>query len=281
MKIWYKHFMNYEDKKKFLPKDATFDDHKKSMDGYDSSKGYGSKEDYFRVHFYNEHPRLRRYHAYLKVHLKKDDEILSVGSGRCVNELLLAEEGFNIMCSDLEQPCKEETMRLFPCVQFMKYDVTKGPTARKFNCIFSLSMFYLFDEKQLLNVFENIANSLEPGGNFIFDPGGAKNNIITRLIDDFICPVETWLIKILQKVIKKKDCVVTKKHQGYRATNKEIISIANRAGFSLCDIKTDDYFTEFGMRSILFSRLPKGLVGLLGRSVPYVRMFCFKKKRKI
>jgi len=278
MKTWYKYFINPGNEKKFIPLDATFDDHKRSMEGYDSSKGYLSKEEFFENYFHRAHLRHKYYHDYLKAHLKKEDDTLSIGSGRCVNELLLMEDGFNITCSDLEQPCRRETMRLFPRLQFMNYDVTKGPASRKFDRIISLSMFYLFDNAQLSEIFKNVADSLRAEGTFILDPCGAENNLGTRLIDDFICPSEMALIKILKKIFRGEDCVVAKKHQGYRTTDAEIISIAKRAGLDLCDMEKYDYFTEFGMRSNIFGRLPKRLVGLLGRAVPYVRMFNFKKE---
>jgi SAM-dependent methyltransferase len=276
MKTWYKYSLNYDNGKKFLPKDETFDDHKKSMQGYDSSKGYCSKEQFFKVYFYDGHSRHRDYHDYLKKNLKKGDEILSIGSGRCVNELLLTEEGFNITCSDLEQPCQRETMWLFPHLKFVKYDVTKAPSDHKFDSIVSLSMFYLFDEKQLFEVFKNIADGLKHGGIFVFDPGGAEDNLLTKLIDDVLCPFEAYLRVISHKVLKRENCIVTKKHQGYRAANDEIVSMANKAGFRLCDIKTDDYVTEL-RRIRFFELLPEKFVGLFGRSAPYVRIFNFKK----
>ncbi len=277
MKRWYKYLLNYDTDRKFMPKDEAFEDHKRSMKGYNSSKGYSSKEDFFTVHFHGAHPRHGHYHGYLINRLKKEGDILSIGSGRCVNELLLMEEGFAVTCSDLEQPCQQETMQLFPHLKFMKYDVTKGSASRKFDSVISLSMFYLFDEEELLRVFKNVRDSLKSGGTFVFDPGGAENNLITRIIDDIICPSEMLMLKFLKKLLRRENCVVTKKHHGCRTTDAEIISIARRSGFDLCDMKKYDHFTEFGMRSIFFGKMPKKMVELLGRVVPYIRMFCFKK----
>ncbi|MFA5142594.1 MAG: class I SAM-dependent methyltransferase [Candidatus Omnitrophota bacterium] len=277
MRSWYKYFINYNTEEKIVAKDASFADHKKSMEGYSSAKGYGSKEDFFRTHFLNAHPRHRYYHDYLRTHLNKADNILSIGSGRCVNELLLAEEGFSITCSDLEQPCMGETARLFPGMRFMKYDVTKGPVEDKFDSIICLSIFYLFDKTMLAEVFRNVSDSLKPGGSFIVDPCGAENNVWTRIIDDIICPLEMVLIMFLKRLTGKRRCIVTKKHQGYRTTNAELTAIAGKAGFRLRSIEKYDHFTEFGMRSNFFSRLPKGIVRLFGRGAPYVRMISFEK----
>lgn len=277
MKKWHKYFLSYENEKKFLPRDETFDDHKASMHWNDSDKGYGSKEEFFKIYFYGAHPRHRFYHDYLTRKLKKEDEVLSVGSGRCVNELLLMEEGFNITCSDLDRVCQKPAENIFPHMKFFKYDAARGSCEHKFDCVISLSVFYLFDKDELLRVFAHIADSLKAGGTFIFDPGGAENNLLTKMIDDFICPSEPNLVRIARKVIKGKKSFVTKKHQGYRTTNGEIITIAGKAGFQLRDMECGDYMTEL-RRSIFFQKLPDSIVGLLGRTAPYVRMFNFKKQ---
>jgi len=278
MKTWYKYQLNYKDKARFFPKDSSFEDHKRSMQGYDSAEGYGSKEDFFKTHLYNAHPRHRYYHDYLMTHLERSGSMLSIGSGRCANELLLMDAGFNIICSDLEQPCREETMRLFPRLRFVKYDVTQGPVPGNFDTVISLSMFYLFNDKQLAAVFKNVAGGLRPGGSFILDPGGAEDNIGTRIIDDLLCPVEARSIRVLQRILKKKECVVAKKHQGYRRTDAEIVSIAGKAGFRVSDTKKHDYFTEFGMRSVFFGKMPRRVVEFLGKAVPYLRIFSFRKE---
>ena len=151
MRKWYKYILNYENNKSLLLKADTYSLQEKSM-SYNLNNGYGSKEEFFKTHFYNGHPRLGYYHDYLRQNLKKENEILSIGSGRCINELLLMEEGFDITCSDLDQPCREETLKLFPGLKFIKYDVTSEPFKRKFDCVVSLSMFYLFDEEILAKI---------------------------------------------------------------------------------------------------------------------------------
>ncbi len=258
-----------------MPRDETYSLHEKSM-GYNLDNGYNSKEDFFKTYFYNGHPRLKHYHNYLNQNLKKEDEILSVGSGRCINELLLMEDGFNITCSDLNQPCREKTLRLFPYLRFVKYDVTSNPFKYKFDCILSLSMFYSFNENELLRIFKNISESIKPGGRFIFDPGAAADNFTAYINDEVMCKCEANLIWMIQKLRRRK-CVVTKKHQGYRSKNEEIISIADKAGFTLYDLKCNDFSTEIGKRSILLGRLPKKIINVIGKLVPYVRMFTFVK----
>ena len=275
MRKWYKYIVNYENNLRSLPKDKTFCEHKEWM-GHDSGRGYNSKEEFFRTHFYNGRPQVRHYHDYLRQYLKKEEEVLSVGSGRCINELLLIEQGFNIVCSDLDQPHREETLRLFSNLRFINYDITSSPFSYKFDSIICLSIFYLFDRDQLFMAFKNINGSLRPGGKFILDPGGATDNLITYINDEIICKYEAYLLHMIQK-LRKRRCVVSKKHQGYRTTNKEMILIAKKAGFTLSNLESGDYLTEIGKRSMLLQRFPERIINAIGRFSPYVRMFTFIK----
>lgn len=274
MRKWYKYILNYENNLRLMPKDSNYDDFKKTM-GYDSDIGYGSKEEFFRVHFYNAHPRFRHYDNYLRKNLEKGKEILSIGSGRCINELLLMKDGFNIICSDIDLPCREKTLGLFPDLRFVKYDVKSSPFGHKFDAIICLCVFYSFNEDELLRVFKNASGSLKSGGKFIFDPGGAVNNIFTYINDEMICKFETNLLYIIQKV-RQRECVVVKIHQGYRSKNEEIISVARRADFSLHGLECSEYSTEI-RRSLLLNRLPMQAADVIGRLFPYVRMFTFVK----
>lgn len=276
MRIWYKYFLSHAGGQRYVPKDETFDDHKRSMQGYDASRGYSSKEEFFKTYFHEAHSRHRDYHDYLAGTIDRSARILSIGSGRCVNELMLADQGFDVTCSDLDWPCREEAARLFRDMKFTRYDATRAPAHSSYDCVVSLSMFYLFDREQLVKVFANIAGSLRPGGLFILDPGGAQDNLITRLIDCVICPLECAMVKLLLGILKKKRYIVTKKHQGYRTTDRDIVSAAGKAGFELRDMRTCDYLTELH-RSRLFEKLPDALVGALGRSAPYIRIFKFRK----
>ena len=51
---------------------------------------------------------------YTKKHLLKKGRILSIGSGRCISELPLINDGYNIICSDMEIPkCYEASKKIF------------------------------------------------------------------------------------------------------------------------------------------------------------------------
>ena len=69
------------------------------IDGYGVDDSYQSKESFFHKYFVD---RYVDWDNYLRRNLHKDEEVLSIGSGRCINELKLLNDGYSISCSDLK-----------------------------------------------------------------------------------------------------------------------------------------------------------------------------------
>lgn len=281
MRRWFKYLLNCSDNVKYLPIDQSFEDHARTMGGYTSDIGYTSQDDFFQVYFYNGHARLKAYAQQLSTKLERGEKILSIGSGRCVNELLLMKEGHDVICSDLTQPCKEATMKIFPNLHFVEFDIISSPFRQKVDSIISLSVFYLFDKDMLQTVFKHVAMSLNKGGKFIFDPGGATNSFWTRTMDEVICKYEAYLKAFLFGLLGRKNCVVTKKHHGYRNTNQEVVAIAESCGFKLVGVHCSDPITEveraWFLRHLVKKYSPlRRLICKFGSMMPYVRMFAFK-----
>lgn len=266
MRKWYKYSLTDDT--------ARYDNYGNPVNNYPENR-----DDFFRMYFENgqRSVRFRHYHNFLQRHLHKDEKILSVGSGRCVNEVLLMEQGFNIVCSDIKQPDSKETFKLFPRLCFVRHNIKTHSFICRFDCIISLSLLYLFNEQELPQVFQNMADSLEPGGRLIFDFGAAEDNIFTYLLDEGICKLEMGSRQLLHYVTGRKRNTLLKRHHGYRTKNKEVISIAEGAGFVLQSLTTADYLTE-PKRSIIFNKLGEKTLGRMGKFVPYVRMFVFAKK---
>lgn len=75
---------------------------------------YADKDSFFRRFFYGE-VRIGDYDTFIRKRVKKSEEILSIGSGRCANELMLMEDGYDLVCSDLESPYFiQAALELFP-----------------------------------------------------------------------------------------------------------------------------------------------------------------------
>lgn len=263
-----------------------------------------NKDDFFKNYFYNYADRvsaadknvkrysrinkktinrLREYDRILRQYLQKDKMILSIGSGRCINELLFIDQGYDLVCSDIEMPDWELAKRIFPDLRFIKLDIRSAVQAQMhqgYDFIIALGVFFLFDNEELLTAFRNVAQMLKKGGRLIFDFGGARENFPTLIIDEILCKYETKA-RFFIKQLKNRKCVFTRMNPGYRRTDNEIISLAGEAELKFLSLITSDYDTEI-TRSILLSRLAnrggifRKIVRKLAESIPYVRMFSFE-----
>lgn len=285
MRSWYKYSLDQSFKGRvFTPRERTYSEHAKTMGGYCSDSSYASKQDFLNKYFFNYHlSRLERYCEFIQKHLDREKEVLSVASGRCALELYLTDRGYRITCSDQEiLAAHEQTKALFPEFKYIKYDVLSHPAGQKYDTILALSLIYIFDEKELERFFGNVSASLEEGGSLILDSAGSPDNFLSYIIHDVVLKYETLLRRSV-KFIKQKSlpglCI---KHAGYRRSDYELIEIARRHGLELAAQENYAFLTEF-LRSWFFtlmirhSRLSKKILCAIGKNVPYIRMFNFRK----
>ncbi len=285
MQKWYKYFLdNTKPEVSCLPIDKHFNEHAKAMGGYNVDESYSNKNDFFEKHFHNFHDgRLICYDKFIRKHLKKWEETLSIGSGPCSNELYLMEDGFNITCSDLESVNYEETISLFPNFKFVKLNILEGASERKYDTIVCLSCIYLFDDEELSSFFKNVSKSLNPKGHLILDSAGSSDDkILSNFIHDWFLRYETILKRIIKTVFKREKYRLIRKHFGYRRSDSEIIHLAAEAGLILREKENYAFLTEF-RRSAIFNRLiysssfVEKIAYEIGKSIPYIRMFYFEK----
>ena len=87
------------------------------------------KPEFFRRYFFGyQLGRLECYDTVLRRHLRTDQEILSLASGRCANEFFLMEDGYRITCSDLRaREAYEPTRTLFPHFRYESLDILARP----------------------------------------------------------------------------------------------------------------------------------------------------------
>ena len=283
MRKWYKYFLaknsninvNHE-------RDQNFFDHERSMGGYNENEYYKNKKLFLEKYLVG---RYKLYTTFVRKHLLKKEKILSVGSGRCISELLLLNDGYNITCSDMEIPkCYEASKKIFCNYKYQKLNILRDNLDQKFNSVICFSLIYSFQKKELGIFFEKIYNSLESNGILIFDPGGSEDNFFSLIYDKICLPMENYLVFLLYKLFGRQ-YVLFKKHQGYRFTNKEITELAKKNGFELFQIIEGDYQQEL-YRSILLSFLmrkfpiSRSIFEIFGRLIPYTRIFKFKKKNE-
>ena len=263
-------------------KDQSFLDHERSMGGYNENEYYKNKELFLEKYLVG---RYNLYTTFVRKHLLKKEKILSLGSGRCIFELPLLNDGYDITCSDLEIPkCYEGSKKIFCNYKYIKLNILKDNLDQKFNYVICISIVYLFEKKELEIFFEKIYNLLESGGFLIVDPGGSKDNLFSLICDEIYLPAESYFIFLLSKLFGRQ-YVLFKKHHGYRFTNKELTELAKKNGFELFQINEDDYQQEL-YRSRLLSFLKRkfpisrNIFEIFGRFIPYTRIFKFKKKNE-
>lgn len=264
--------------------DASVDSHPGLSDYYDhklmpgGSEGvFATQEDFLRAYAPFFPRRYEHYHRYLKNHISKQRQGLSIGSGQCLNELCLLAEGYDIHCSDIRESFHKAVPALFPKFRFTKLDIVSSAFFEKMDYVIALSVLFCFDKDQLLQVFKNVAASLKPGGYFITEPSGAEDNVVTYILDNYLCKYDVHLQYWIKRFLLGRNVKVAKLFQGYRFLDEEIVEVAQKAGFMLEDLHQCDPVTEFKDRLLLFNRLPDPVVSFLGRAVPYIRLFKFVK----
>lgn len=285
MRKWYKYYIDLNTSGKiFVGIGRDFAYFEKDIGGYQSDEAYQNKNSLFQKYFFGYHlGRLEYYDRFLRKNLKNDQSILSIASGRCVNELLLINDGYKIICSDLKTPDGNKQIKiLFPQFEFIEHDILNGPTKKKFDAIICLSLIYLFDEKDLLKFFKNISDSLVTGGSLLLDSAGSSDNVLSYLIHDIILKYETMGIRLARFLLARKLPAFVTKHHGYRRTDSEIIDSAEKFALKLAYKENYAFLTEF-RRSYFLNRFVKPnssiekIFSIIGRSIPYIRMFNFKK----
>jgi SAM-dependent methyltransferase len=269
--------------------DADFGDHSKAMGDYAADVAYADKAAFFAKHYRGVHfGRLENYDDFLRGRLRKDDRVLSVASGRSVNELRLREEGYRIVCSDLDLPNSyQATKALFPDCEFLKLDILKGSASAEYDAVIALSLIYLFDDVSLDAFFGNVAASLRPGGRLLLDSAGAPDNIPAFLWFDVWLKCEVYLLRFAKRLLGRGCDGIVIKRFGYRRTDGEIAAAARRRGLELVSRKAYASITDF-VRSHLFYILflrramrpgspANRFFTWLGGFMPYTRMFEFRK----
>ena len=106
------------------------------LGGYKPNDYYTSKDKFFN--HYLKLDRYKTWSEYLKFNLEKGKNILSIASGRGINELDLIANKYNITCSDLEIPdCYRASLNLFGEFKYIKLNILKNKTKDRYHFIFS------------------------------------------------------------------------------------------------------------------------------------------------
>ena len=218
-------------------------------------------------------------------YIKKDDHILSIGSGPCINELALIEKGFMVACSDIKKSkYYDDFQRLFGPFPFYRINILTDAIPQKYDVILCLSVAYLFNKEQLEKFFFQISKGLNLNGRFILDVGGARDSIFAFIWSNFCLKFEKFCLAHVKSYQTGSKYVVEREHHGYRYKDREIVTVAKRYGLVLIDCAKYDFLTEFRRSAVLRNlmgkvELVRSISDLIGKMNPYIRCFSFEKKR--
>ena len=149
-----------------------YEDFAKEMGGYDVDDSYQSKESFFQKYFQG---RYVDWDNYLQRNLHKDDDVLSIASGRCINELKLLNDGYSISCSDLKiVPSYDASIQLFGTFPFLVLDILREHPDKEYDDIICLGIIYWFNKDDLDKFFRNVNKGLSLGKCIFLDSGGGE-----------------------------------------------------------------------------------------------------------
>ncbi len=249
---------------------------------FKSTKSYNSKKKFFKEYFLEEH---NTYFNYLKKKLKKNDKILSIGSGRGALELKLYDLGFKkITLTDLEVPAGQKKLnRIFKYVKYKKFNLFKNKTKKKYDVIICMNLLYAFNKDQIRSFFISCSKLLNKNGKLILSPGLAPISL-TNLFYNFIyLQLECFLFFLYFK-IKGKEVTLFKYHHGFLFKKNEIIDIALTNNFTLSEkVFRNDFLSEFRrslfLRKFINKDFKKNIIlKTLGRFIPFANIHYFKLK---
>tara|TARA_Y200000002_G_C22587997_1_gene623861 strand:- start:71 stop:925 length:855 start_codon:yes stop_codon:yes gene_type:complete len=284
MRKWFKYSIEFKNlKKNTIRKHSLYQDFEKSMGGYTKNKFYKNKRVFIEGFLRG---RFNDYNDFLNNNLNKKKKIISIASGRCINELVLINKGFDIHCSDLGIPKSYNiSKKIFQKFKFFKFNILKQHLNKRYQVALALGLIYVFSKEDLDKFFFNINKSIKIKGNLILDSSSSSNNFYTRIFDKYILKFETYFISFCLNLIGKTN-VVVKRHHGYKFTNTELVRIAQQNGFKLVLKKEQDYLSEL-LRSNIINKIYmrikifKYFLILFGYPMPYLRIFKFIKVREI
>lgn len=285
MRKWYKFSVDStQSGTVFLTQDQDFIDHQNAMGGYQADEAYRDRKTYFEKYFFGyQYRRFEYYNDFLRKALNKRQNILSVASGRCTNELYLMQDGYRITCSDLDYfSAYQQAKKIFPDLQFKRLDCLRDPFPRGFEAVVVLSLIYLFNQDQFMTLLKKINAALPLGGTLVLDSAGSPDNPISHFINEGFLKFEMLLRREIKSLLKRRRYGLAIKDFGYRRSDADILQAAEQTGFRLIQKQEYAFLTEFRRSLILNSLIPpvpvvERLWSVLGKKIPYVRMFQFEK----
>ncbi len=288
MRKWTKIILNKSNKISKEKKVKNFEDFCKEDDAkhdfgdgsYKTNKYYKNKETFFQFYLKERYKILDEY---LERNLNSKEKILSISSGRAINELKFIEKKHNIVCSDLDIPeCYDSSKRIVGDFRYLKFDILKDKLNQKYDCIISLSAMYLFSNVELEKVLKNLKQTLNDRGKLILEFSGPEDNYTAFFFHEIYLYFESLFAYFFSKIFRLQLGLEFDKSFTHLNKNYEIINIAEKIGFKFESYEEHDNLTEL-KRSILIKKIfkyfpkSKKFFNIIGKKLPYIRLFKFTK----
>jgi SAM-dependent methyltransferase len=167
---------------------------------------------------------------------------LSIGSGFCEHEALLAVAGYRIVASDIVDHAMADAARLFPELETRHFDVLDPDTGERWDDVLIASLDYAFDDAQLERALRNMRALLEPGGRVIL-VHRYQDTLGTRLVDRVLSPLLALTIRAKARLTRSGVRIVRREH-GFRRTRGEMRALARRSGFRIGRVRSAGFAVE-------------------------------------
>jgi SAM-dependent methyltransferase len=249
------------------------------MGGYQVDQSYTEKNQFIAKWF---NGRYINYDAFIRKHVKKSGSILSIASGRAVNELQLIADGFDVTCSDLERPAShEDSIKLFGEHKYIEADILGEMPPKKYESVICIGLICCFNEKEMRVALNNMNRILEKGGILVLELSVSPDNLLSYLLHDIWLRYETLILPYYYNIKGRKFKRVRELH-GYRYKTKEITGMLKSEEFDVFDYFSCESLLEFQRSRIIGTlmeriRCLEPVFSAIGKNIPYSRLFAARK----
>lgn len=279
MRPFYKHWIEPGEGNISRTLEPTYDCHVSAMGGYQVDQSYTEKNQFIAKWF---NGRYINYDAFIRKHVKKSGSILSIASGRAVNELQLIADGFDVTCSDLERPAShEDSIKLFGEHKYIEADILGEMPPKKYESVICIGLICCFNEKEMRVALNNMNRILEKGGILVLELSVSPDNLLSYLLHDIWLRYETLILPYYYNIKGRKFKRVRELH-GYRYKTKEITGMLKSEEFDVFDYFSCESLLEFQRSRIIGTlmeriRCLEPVFSAIGKNIPYSRLFAARK----
>ena len=214
-------------------------------------------------------------YSHLKNNLKKKDTLF-IGSSWGWWEYFLNKE-LKVIASDVNKDYsdyhKKNTDLKYITLNILEEDPVKSIN-NKYDQVVVNSIDYLFDENQLDKSIKNLNKIVKNDGE-VFVIFRSRDGLLQKIIDNFLCYLETKIIFFLKKF--KKKVFFIKSHHGFRRNLNDFIKYYEKNNFEFKSIDCDMFEDEYErLRIVKKFKIGRLLSLIFLKSHPLLNIITFK-----